>query len=92
MAIQVSSFESKQMIPYPSFGGEWSLVGDFRKKLLSCPCPSGSQSTNAKFNCPFHWSGSACVSPYGQKMPLHGFDNRISYLNLACKSRNMAKI
>lgn len=59
--------ESKRLIPYPSFGGEWSLVGDFRKKLLSCPCPSGSQSTNAKLNCPFHWSGSACVSPYGQK-------------------------
>jgi len=59
--------DSKQLIPYPSFGGEWSLVGDFRKKLLSCPCPSGSQSTNAKLNCPFHWGRSACVSPYGQK-------------------------
>ena len=23
--------ESKRLIPYPSFGGEWSLVGDFRK-------------------------------------------------------------
>lgn len=27
-----------------------------------------------------------------KNMPLHVFDNRISYLNLACKSRNMAKI
>ncbi|WP_147456200.1 hypothetical protein [Aquitalea palustris] len=23
--------ESKQLIPYPSFGGEWSLVGQFRR-------------------------------------------------------------
>jgi hypothetical protein len=29
MTMHFSSFESKQMIPYPSFGGEWSLVGDF---------------------------------------------------------------
>jgi hypothetical protein len=84
--------ESKQLIPYPTFGGDWSLVGDFRK---SCFRIRARAEVNRPMRVEPSVSLGAAVLAFPSKVknvPLHVFDNCISYPNFACKSRNMAKI
>jgi hypothetical protein len=84
--------ESKQLIPYPSFGSDWSLVGDFRKAAFVF-MPERKSIDQCEVELSVSSGEAALAFPSTVKnVPLHVFDNCVSYPNLACKWRNMTKI